>query len=177
MQLLPEHAVLTSGDVPVLRIAQLQPSALPTLASRFGLEVIMLADGQPITGSYWGDPEAGVVGTALFVRGDTPVHSALHELCHQVCMTAARRAALVKDAGGDDAEESAVCYLQILLADELCGVGRKQLMSDMDSWGYSFRLGSTERWFREDAHDAGQWLRAHGLLDSDGRLTWRLRDG
>ncbi|MCB1842749.1 MAG: hypothetical protein KDI09_07295 [Halioglobus sp.] len=163
-------------DPAVLRLAELPPSALPLLVSRYGLDLVVLADGQPITGSFWGEPEAGIVGTALFVRGDTPLHSALHELCHLACMTAVRRAALVKDAGGDAAEECAVCYLQILLADEIAGVGRERLMGDMNRWGYNFRLGSTERWFADDAHDAGQWLREHALLDSDGRLTWRLRE-
>ena len=58
-------------------------------------------------------------GNTLYVRADTPVHSLLHELSHYVCMTPERRAGLDRDAGGDDAEECAVCYLQILLADEL----------------------------------------------------------
>lgn len=50
-------------------------------------------------------------------------------------MDAARRARLHTDAGGDDLEESAVCFLQILLADELPGVGCERLMDDMDTWG------------------------------------------
>ncbi len=55
-------------------------------------------------------------------------------------------------------EESAVCYLQVLLADELPGVGRARLMDDMDAWGYSFRLGSTRAWFETDAEETRQWL-------------------
>ena len=82
-----------------------------------------------------------------------------------------------RDAGGDDLEEAAVCYLQILLADEIEGVGRDRLMQDMDDWGYSFRLGSTRSWFTEDAEDAASWLAAHGIVDSAGLPTFALRGG
>jgi hypothetical protein len=85
-------------------------------------------------------------------------------------MDDARRTSLDRDAGGDVAEENAVCYLQILWADALRGVGRERLMVDMDAWGYSFRLGSAARWFEEDAGDAVQWLQTRGLLDVAGRL-------
>jgi hypothetical protein len=78
---------------------------------------------------------------------------------------------LDKDAGGDDLEESAVCYLQVLLGDELPGVGRKRLLEDMDAWGYSFRLGNTRAWFEGDAADARAWLREQGLIDGSGRPT------
>ncbi|MEQ8205448.1 MAG: hypothetical protein RIA65_04670, partial [Woeseia sp.] len=162
-----ECASAAAGELPMLCIAHLPHAAVPALAERFGLGVTFVADNQPITGSFWGEPEAGVVGTTLYVRGDTPLHSALHELSHLVCMSASRRAALVRDAGGDDDEESAVCYLQILLADEIDGAGRERLMKDMNGWGYSFRLGSTELWFRDDAHDAARWLQVHGVLDKD----------
>ena len=77
--------------------------------------------------------------------------------------------------GGDDLEESSVCYLQIILADYLDGVGRDRLMQDMNSWGYSFRLGSTERWFAEDADDARAWLRARNLLTTADKPQFRLR--
>lgn len=80
-----------------------------------------------------------------------------------------------RDAGGDDAEEAAVCYLQILLADRLSALGGQRLMHDMDAWGYSFRLGSTARWFSEDADDARTWLKRAGIIDGDGQLTFRLR--
>jgi hypothetical protein len=92
-------------------------------------------------------------------------------------MDADRRAALDRDAGGDDLEEAAVCYLQILLADEIDGVGRVRLMRDMDAWGYSFRLGSTELWFSEDAEDAIDWLQQKGLLDSAAIPSFALRGG
>jgi len=103
------------------------------------------------------------------------VHSLLHESCHTICMTAERRETLNRDAGGDELEESAVCYLQILLADEIAGVGRARLMRDMDAWGYSFRLGSTARWFAEDAEDARNWLIDKALIREDGEPVFRLR--
>jgi hypothetical protein len=86
-------------------------------------------------------------------------------------MTPERRAGLDRDAGGDDAEESAVCYLQIALADSLPGVGRERMCRDMDEWGYSFRLGSTAAWFARDAEDARQWLLDRGLIDASGSPT------
>src|SRR5512143_1178134 len=99
-------------------------SDLDALAAKYGMRAIVLAPGAEIPGSYWGGAEAGLVGDILYVRPDTPGHSALHELCHYVCMNGARRARLATDAGGDDDEECGVCYLEILLADELRGFGR-----------------------------------------------------
>ncbi|MCB1034713.1 MAG: hypothetical protein KDD47_12855 [Acidobacteria bacterium] len=164
-----ENDVLTCGDLP--------PSALEKLFSPFGLQVIRVADGGAISGSHWGAPEAGLLKDGLYLRRDTPVHSALHEGCHWIAMDDARRSGLDTDAGGDDLEECGVCYLQILLADHLPGVGRKRLCQDMDTWGYSFRLGSTRAWFEGDASDARGWLRAEGLIDEEGRPTWRRRRG
>ena len=48
-------------------------------------------------------------------------------------------------------------------------------MQDMDDWGYSVRLGSTRRWFDEDATDARSWLKNPGVLRADGRPTLQLR--
>jgi hypothetical protein len=149
-------AVVECGDV--------DRDALHALLGRYGLELRWIADGEAIPGSHWGAPEAGLIGSAVFVRRDTPVHSLLHEACHAICMDVERRRVLHTDAGGDDAEENAVCYLQVLLADEVPGVGRERLMEDMDRWGYSFRLGSTGAWFEEDAEDAREWLLRRGLL-------------
>lgn len=148
----------------LLDIAPPRLEALRALLAPYGLEVRVVPAGEAIPGSYWGDPEAGLIGGVLYLRPDTPLHSALHEAAHYVCMTPERRAALERDAGGDDAEENAVCYLQILWADRLPGAGRVRLMADMDAWGYSFRLGSAARWFEEDAADARDWLAARGLL-------------
>lgn len=149
--------------------------SLQTLFDRYRLRIRHVAASDAIPGSFWGDSEAGLIGDSLFLRDDTPVHSALHEGCHFVCMDHDRRARLHTDAGGDVAEENAVCYLQGLLADQLPGFGRRRLFADMDSWGYSFRLGSARAWFEHDANDARQWLQAHHIIDDDGRPTWRLR--
>jgi len=81
-----------------------------------------------------------------------------------------RKAKLHTDAGGTMMEENAVCYLQILLAGELSSVGRARMMTDMDSWGYSFRLGSTQAWFEQDAEDALAYLQAHSISHSIASL-------
>lgn len=147
------------------------------LLARYGLDLALVAPGAAIPGSWWGEREAGLQGATLYARADTPLHSVLHEGCHYVCMAPARRAALDTDAGGDYDEENAVCYLQVLLADELPGFGRARMFADMDAWGYSFRLGAAQAWFDEDADDARQWLQSRGLVDRAGRPTWRLREG
>lgn len=159
----------------VLHCAALGRPALEGFAARYGLACHWVPAGCEIPGSFWGAPEAGLVGSGLYLRDDTPLHSALHEACHWVCMDASRRAVLHTDAGGDFAEEDAVCYLQILLADTFPGVGRARLLSDMDAWGYTFRLGSALAWFEQDAADARQWLLGRGLIAPDGRSTWAVR--
>ncbi|HYM27473.1 MAG TPA: hypothetical protein VET66_04955 [Steroidobacteraceae bacterium] len=161
----------------VLRLNGTDRVALALLLSRYGLQLTLVAPQQPIPASYWGESEAGLKGERLYARLDTPVHSVLHEASHYVCMSPERRAGLERDAGGDDLEESAVCYLQVLLADELPRVGRERLFADMDAWGYSFRLGSTRSWFEQDAADARQWLAVHGLTDAAGAPRGRLREG
>lgn len=132
--------------------------------ARHGLIFTLVPESAEIPGSYWGAPEAGVIGDTLYARSDTPVHSILHTACHWLCMDEARRSTLHTNAGGDDAEEVAVCYLQCLLADELPGYSRDRLFVDMDLWGYHFRLGSARRWFEEDAEDAREWLIRRGLI-------------
>ena len=159
----------------MLRLNSIDRVDVATLLGRYGLELVMMAPQEIIPGSYWGDSEAGLTGHRLFARLDTPVHSVLHEASHYVCMTPERRTGLDRDAGGDAAEESAVCYLQILLAGHLRGVGRERLCADMDEWGYSFRLGNTCAWFEGDAEDARIWLLAHSVIDPDSRPTWSLR--
>jgi hypothetical protein len=144
--------------------------ALSALLESYGLAVRYVTEGEQIPGSYWGDSEAGLVNSTLFLRPDTPLHSALHEAAHFVCMDEARRRSLDRDAGGDVLEENAVCYLQILWGDVLPEVGAESVMADMDEWGYTFRLGSSARWFREDAEDARGWLQSRGLLDQNDAL-------
>ena len=134
------------------------------LLAAHGLELVLVDDGAPIPGSYWGEPEAGIIGGTVYARGDTPVHSMLHEACHLIVLPPERRAGVHTDATDSVAEEDATCYLQILLADHIPGVGSERLMADMDAWGYSFRLGSTRAWFEGDAEDARAWLAERGLL-------------
>lgn len=163
-------------EAAVLRVNGIDRIALATLFARFELKLRFIAPDETIPGSYWGDSEAGLVADCLYARLDTPVHSVLHEAAHYICMTPERRAGLDRDAGGDDAEECGVCYLQLLLADQLRGVGRERLCDDMDAWGYSFREGSTRAWLAGDARDARAWLEEHGVVDAGGALTWQLRD-
>lgn len=159
----------------VLIVVDVDFDQLTSLLNSYRLRLVLIDDGQPITGTFWGEPEAGVAGTTVYVRRDTPLHSLLHEACHIICMTPARRERLVKDAGGDELEEAAVCYLQILLADRVGGVGRYRLMRDMDSWGYSFRLGNTRAWFEQDAEDARQFLINQRLLGQNDEPVFKLR--
>lgn len=164
---------MNSSDV--LRAGRQPRADILDLARRYGLQLRWLDEAEPLPGSFWGESEAGLKGNELFIRADTPLHSLLHELSHYVCMSAERRAGLDRDAGGDDAEECAVCYLQILLADELHGFDRERMLRDMDAWGYSFRFGSARAWFEADAEDARRWLHRHGLVDAGSRPTFRLR--
>ena len=159
----------------VLRLENIEHEALAELLSRFGLALHQCPAGKPIPGSYWGDDEAGLRANLLYARVDSPLHSILHEAAHFICMDSARRQNLDTDAGSDDAEENAVCYLQVLLADELGCLGRERMFEDMDNWGYSFRLGSSRAWFEQDAEDALAWLTGHGLIDQDQRPQYRLR--
>lgn len=152
------------------------PNEIDALVRRFQpLQPVRVGAREAIPGSYWGAPEAGLIGSTLYLRADTPVHSALHEAAHYVCMDCGRRATLDTDAGGDFAEEDAVCFLQLLMADQLPQLGRERLFEDMDAWGYSFRLGSTAAWFEQDADEARDWLLQHRLIDTAGVPTWRLR--
>ncbi|MFO1370871.1 MAG: hypothetical protein U1F42_00145 [Candidatus Competibacteraceae bacterium] len=161
----------------VLTCADLGCAPLATLLARYSLTVNRVPLDSEIPGSYWGESEAGLIDAQLFVRDDTPVHSALHEACHYICMDADRRARLHTDAGGEVIEENGVCYLQILLADELPGIGRARMCADMDAWGYTFRLGSACAWFERDAEDARTWLLQNGLIDVQERPIWRVRQG
>ncbi|NCF72817.1 MAG: hypothetical protein GWP67_04850 [Gammaproteobacteria bacterium] len=159
----------------MLFVSDVSRAAIDRLLLRYDLELVQQPSGAAISGSFWGDSEAGIIGRKVYVRPDTPIHSMLHEASHVICMTADRRMGLDRDAGGDDLEESAVCYLQVVLADYIEGVGRARLMRDMDAWGYSFRLGNTRDWFQNDAEDAVEFLKNHGLLNAEGKPTFQLR--
>ena len=159
----------------MLLVNSIDRLGLGVLLDRYGLQLILVAPEQVIPGSYWGEREAGLIGAKIYARLDTPLHSVLHESAHFICMTPERRSGLDTDAGGDDAEEGAVCYLQILLAGLLSNVGEERVCRDMDDWGYSFRLGSAATWFAEDAEDAQLWLNRHGLIDRNNRVTFACR--
>ncbi len=160
----------------MLHLAASNGSAVARLLHRYGLDLRQVEPGAEIPGSYWGESEAGLLGNTLLARSDTPLHSILHEAAHYICMSPERRVGLDRDAGGDDAEEHAVCYLQVLLAALIPGFGLEGAWRDMDDWGYSFRLGSTRAWFEQDAREARDWLGARGIVDAAGALTGRLRD-
>ena len=147
----------------MLRLADIDTQPVRDLLDRHGLQLELVADDMPIPGSYWGDPEAGVIGSSVFARGDTPVHSLLHEACHLIVLPLERRLLVHTNATDSVAEEDATCYLQIVLAEALPGVGSSRLMQDMDAWGYTFRLGSARAWFEADAADAREWLSLRAL--------------
>lgn len=167
------NAALSFADV--VRVGARAHPSIHALAARYGADLIECGPTDTLPGSYWGDSEAGLRGNSVFVRADTPLHSLLHELGHFICMSPERRVGLDRDAGGDDAEECAVCYLQIVLSDEIEGFGRARMLADMDAWGYTFRHGSSRAWFENDAADACIWLRQSGVLDEQGRPTFHLR--
>lgn len=160
----------------MLTVADLPPQALQNLLSVYSIEVKTVSNKAPIPGSFWGDSEAGLIENRLYIQPNTPVHSALHEACHYICLDSARRTSLDTDAGGDYDEENAVCYLQILLSTKLSGCTADTLMENMDSWGYTFRLGSAKAWFQDDAEDARQWLLREQLIDQNNSPTGRLRN-
>jgi hypothetical protein len=163
------------GNNEVLRLADVHAASLKDLLSNYGLSLKMIEDDTEIPGSYWGDEEAGLIASQLLVRADTPLHSILHETCHYVCLDETRRTGVDTDAGGDYDEENAVCYLQILLSDQLPSFGRQRMLRDMDSWGYTFRLGSAQAWFEKDAEDALDWLLQRNLINQQQQPTWNLR--
>lgn len=148
---------------------------LRELLACYKLELALIDEKKAIPGSFWGGCEAGLIEHTLFVRYDTPIHSALHEACHYICMDANRRNELHTNAGGDYAEENGVCYLQILLGEKLQDINRLTMFKDMDKWGYSFRLGSTEKWFYTDADDARTWLIKQQIINTQNNITGKLR--
>jgi len=150
----------------VLRMRDVGFAASRELLRRHGLQLVEVTDGEAIPGSYWGEDEAGLIGVTVYARSDTPVHSLLHEASHLLVMPAERRVAVHTDATDSIEEEDATCYLQIVLAGELPGVGSERLMQDMDTWGYTFRLGSTRAWFEGDAAEARAYVVKAGYIAS-----------
>ena len=159
----------------VLLCSEIKTEHLDDLLKKFGLEVKRMPVNQELPGSFWKAPEAGLIGDVLYISDGTPVHSALHESCHYICMDQQRRSQLHTDAGGTAIEETATCYLQTLLADFIPEMGRERSFSDMDDWGYSFRLGSAQAWFEQDAEEALAWLIEHQLIDEQQQPTFKVR--
>ena len=170
-KLVIESASATADSVLLLRDIAFDDAAV--LLARFDLKLEPVADATPIPGSYWGEPEAGIVGNTVHARADTPLHSLLHEAAHLIVLPPERRAAVHTDATDSIEEEDAVLVLQALLADALPGVGRARILADMDAWGYTFRLGSARAYVEHDADSAWQWLAERGLVDPATR-TLRL---
>ncbi len=168
--------VITNTPEKVLTVSDCCHLSIVELLKKFGLLLSINADRYSnIPGSYWGDSEAGLISNTLYVRDDTPTHSLLHEACHYICMDNTRRQVIDTNAEGDYDEENGVCFLQILLADELPEMGQNRMMQDMDSWGYTFRLGSAKAWFNNDAEDALIWLKKYNILDQKGNVNYCLR--
>ena len=159
----------------MLTLADIGFAAPTALLARYGLTLVRVADGAPIPGSYWGECEAGIIGTDVYARDDTPVHSMLHEACHLIVLPPERRTAVHTDATDSIEEEDAVCVLQALLGDELPGVGRERVLADMDAWGYTFRLGSARAYFEHDSDSAWRWLAARGLVNPQHRCLVETR--
>lgn len=156
----PTAVDAASTTVDVLTLGEIDLAEAAALLARYGLRLELIDDGAPIPGSYWGEREAGLIGTSVYARRDTPVHSLLHEACHLIVIPPELRARVHTDASDSQFEEDATCYLQLLLADELGGFGMRRAFADMDAWGYSFRLGSAKAWFERDAEDAAAYLQA-----------------
>ncbi|MBW8824161.1 MAG: hypothetical protein JF567_08040 [Xanthomonadales bacterium] len=146
-------------------------AACTALLARYRLELVRVADGNAIPGSFWGETEAGIIGHTVHARADTPVHSLLHEAGHLIVLPPERRGDVHTDATDSIDEENAVCVLQSLLADALPGYGRERLFADMDAWGYTFRLGSARAYVEQDAEDAWAWLQRRGLVNGDRILA------
>ena len=136
-QTIPHPESIDPADT-VMRVGEIGFDAPSALLARFDLQLQHVAHGEPIPGSFWGDEEAGIIGSTVHARDDTPVHSLLHEAGHLIVLSPERRLDVHTDATDSIEEEDATCYLQIVLADQLPGVGRERLMADMDAWGYSF---------------------------------------
>jgi hypothetical protein len=166
----PGDAPAQDASPAVLTLAGIDFAQAAALLARYDLALEIVPCGAPIPGSYWGEPEAGIVAGTVFARADTPVHSLLHEASHLIVLPRERRAAVHTDATDSIEEEDAALVLQVLLADELPGVGRARMCADMDAWGYTFRLGSARAYVERDADRAWEWLAARGLADAAGRV-------
>ncbi|MEQ1514466.1 MAG: hypothetical protein ABL934_17555 [Lysobacteraceae bacterium] len=164
-------------DPDVLTLGEIDLAEAIALLARYSLHFELIDDGAPIPGSFWGEREAGVIGSTVYARRDTPVHSLLHEACHLIVIPPELRARVHTDASDSQFEEDATCYLQLLLADELQGFGIERAFADMDAWGYTFRLGSAKAWFEHDAEDAAAFLQALPHLREGASVRAKRRAG
>ncbi len=171
----PSALAATAVEPDVMVLADVALGAVDALLGRFGLQFELVEDGAPIPGSFWGDREAGLIGSHVYARRDTPLHSLLHEACHLMVVPPPLRARIHTDASDSQFEEDATCYLQLLLAEDIPGFGIDRAFADMDAWGYTFRLGSARAWFEGDAEDAADYLR--DLPHLEGLLPPALERG
>src|SRR3546814_11917807 len=82
-----------AGQGEVLRLRDIAFADAADLLARYDLHLEHVPDDAPITGRYWGESEAGLIGSNVHARSDTPVTSLLHEACHLIGMSPERRAA------------------------------------------------------------------------------------
>jgi|TARA_B110000977_G_scaffold78491_1_gene105621 hypothetical protein len=160
----------------MLLYSQLENDVLKPILTAYSMRIVEVTDNQTIPYSFWGDREAGRLGNTLYARADTPLHSLLHELCHYICMPASERNKDLVDAAGSASEENACCFFQIILSAFIDNYNQSRLFEDMDSWGYSFRLGSAIRWYTEDAEDTREWLIEKNILLANNQPSWELRN-
>ena len=66
-------------DSGVTLIADLREAEIRDLLSAYGARLVMMPCGRDIPGSYWGDSEAGLIESDVFVRTDTPAHRKILE--------------------------------------------------------------------------------------------------
>ncbi|MEM7019699.1 MAG: hypothetical protein AAF512_20470 [Pseudomonadota bacterium] len=150
--------------------------AIRPVLDKYQLKLNIIHENSAIPHSFWGSPEAGRFKSQLYARKDTPLHSILHESAHYVCMTKEQRLCPEIDAGGSALIEDACCFLQILWSDYVENFSRHVHLDDMNQWGYSFRLGSSSRWFYADAGDAREWLIQQNIINPQNEPTWEMRD-
>lgn len=171
----PSKAVATpvapTAAPDVLLLRDIAFADVAALLARYDLVLERVAADAPVPGSYWGAPEAGLIGNTVFVRDDTPVHSLLHEAAHLIVLPVERRTVVHTDATDSIDEENAVCVLQPLLGAAVAGVGGARVLADMDAWGYTFRLGSARAYVEHDADAAWAWLAERGLVDDRRTLV------
>ena len=72
---LPSTLVVPEKQPAVLRIGEVDVRPFIRFFADKGLELVETPAGEKIPGTFWGEPEAGLLGSKLYYRADTPVHS------------------------------------------------------------------------------------------------------